>query len=84
MSTRNLRNLTVTVEDGVARWARIWATRHNTSVSRLVGDLLRVRMQEDEGYEVAMHAYLAAKPTRLKRSGGYPRRDERHDRPRVR
>jgi hypothetical protein len=39
-----LRNVTVTLEEDVARWARIEAARRDTSVSRLLGELLKERM----------------------------------------
>ncbi len=32
-----MRNVTVTMEDAVADWARMEAARRNTSVSRLIG-----------------------------------------------
>jgi hypothetical protein len=43
-STTRLRNVTVTLEEDVARWARIEAARRDTSVSRLLGALLKERM----------------------------------------
>ena len=42
-NTRRLRNVTVTLEEDVARWARIEAARRDTSVSRLLGELLKER-----------------------------------------
>ena len=50
-STRRLRNVTVTLEEEVAQWARIEAARQDTSVSRLLGALLRERMsvQDERG-----------------------------------
>lgn len=39
-----LQNVTVTLEEEVARWARIEAARRDTSVSRLLGELLKERM----------------------------------------
>lgn len=39
-----LRNVTVTLEEDVAQWARIEAARRDTSVSRLLGELLKERM----------------------------------------
>ncbi|HEX8814332.1 MAG TPA: hypothetical protein VF753_02430 [Terriglobales bacterium] len=41
---RHLRNVTVTLEENVARWARIEAARQDTSVSKLLGALLKERM----------------------------------------
>jgi hypothetical protein len=42
-SPRRLRNVTVTLEEEVARWARIEAARRDTSVSQLLGDILKER-----------------------------------------
>jgi len=76
-----MKNVTVTLEDEVARWARIWAARNNTSVSKILGELLAERMREDTGYEAAMRRFLDRRPTRLKREDeAYPDRDELHER----
>ena len=47
--TRRLRNVTVTLEEDVAQWARIEAARRDTSVSRLLGELLKERMSTHDG-----------------------------------
>jgi plasmid stability protein len=39
-----LRNVTVTLEEDVAQWARIEAARRDTSVSRLLGEILKERI----------------------------------------
>jgi hypothetical protein len=44
-----LRNVTVTLEEDVAQWARIEAARRDTSVSRLLGELLKERMSTQGG-----------------------------------
>jgi plasmid stability protein len=75
-----MKNVTVTLDEDVARWARIWAARHDTSVSRLLGQLLHERMLQEEGYEAAMLQYLAVAPQGLKTTGRYPTRDEIHER----
>ncbi len=50
MSTTNrLRNVTVTLEEDVAQWARIEAAKRDTSVSRLLGELLKERMGKLSG-----------------------------------
>jgi len=53
-----MKNVTVTMEDSVADWARMEAARRNTSVSRLVGELLAERMRHDDAYERAMREAL--------------------------
>jgi hypothetical protein len=47
--TNRLRNVTVTLEEDVAQWARIEAARRDTSVSRLLGELLKERMSTQDG-----------------------------------
>ena len=77
---RNLRNLTVTVKEDVARWARLRAAHENKSISRLVGEMLAEKMSDEEGYEVAKKAFLARRPRKISRRGPYPTREEVHER----
>jgi hypothetical protein len=82
MKTR-LRNITVTLEEEVARWARVEAAREEKSVSRFLGAILKQRMAAQDGYNRAMRRALARKPF-LKTDGRYPSREEAHDRSRLR
>jgi len=76
-----MKNVTITLDEEVARWARIRAAEHNTSVSRLVGEMLKEKMQEEEAYLLAMQQYLAEEPRLLKKTGAtYPSREELHER----
>ena len=75
-----MRNVTIVLEEEVARWVRVRAAEHDTSVSRLVGEMLRGQMESDRGYEQAMAAFLSRRPVILKNSGSYPKRDELHER----
>jgi hypothetical protein len=79
----NLRNVTLTLEETVARWARVEAARRDLSVSRFLASILEERMKESEQYESAMLRALARKPF-LKSDGRYPSREEVHDRDRLR
>jgi hypothetical protein len=45
-----MKNVTVSMEDGVADWARMEAARRNTSVSRMVGEMLAEKMRIDDAY----------------------------------
>jgi hypothetical protein len=74
-----LRNVTVTLEEPVARWARIEAARNDISVSRLLGTILKERMLNNGGYERAMRRALGRKAF-LKTEGRYLSREETHDR----
>ena len=80
---RSLRNVTVSLEQEVAQWARIEAARRDTSVSRLLASFLKARMVESEVYETAMRSALARKPF-LNSSAPYLSRDEIHDRAHLR
>jgi hypothetical protein len=76
-----LRNVTITLDEDVARWARIRAAERETSVSRLVGELLREKMLEDQSYEAAMREYLERPARKLKKTGtAYPRRADLYGR----
>jgi hypothetical protein len=79
----NLRNVTITLEDGVARWARIEAARQDTSLSQLLAGILKERMRAADSYETSMRRALARKPF-LKTDGQYLSREEVHDRSRLR
>jgi plasmid stability protein len=74
-----MKNVTVTLDEETARWARIEAARKDTSVSSLLRDLLREHMGGRESYAGAMERYLSREPRKL---GGGPRptREELHDR----
>ena len=72
-----MKNVTITLEEEVAYWARIRAAEENTSVSRLVGKLLRQKMLDEDSYQIAMDQYLAQAPKILKKqSKKYPRRED--------
>ena len=78
-----LRNVTITLEEPVARWARLEAARQDISVSRLLGEFLKERMIEKEGYQRAMRRALARQPF-LSTDGRYLSREEAHDRANLR
>jgi hypothetical protein len=75
-----MRNVTITLDEETARWARVEAAHRDMSVSRLIGELLREHMRAQATYEDAMGRYLARAPVKLKDGGGYPTREELHDR----
>jgi len=76
-----MKNVTITLDEKVARWARIRAAEEDTSLSRLVGEMLRDKMLEESAYETSMRNYLAQAPIRLKKRGQrYPDREKLHDR----
>lgn len=78
-----MKNVTVTMEDSVADWARLEAARRNTSVSRLVGEMLAEKMRHDDAYERAMREALEFRSWG-KSSGPFLGRDEIYDRSKPR
>ena len=78
-----LQNKTITVDEDVARWARIKAATEDNSVSKLVGEMLKERMRKEEGYGTAMKRYLATKPSVIS-TRAYPKRAELYERSRSR
>lgn len=80
-----MKNVTITLDEETAAWARVNAARRNLSLSRFVGDLLAERMRESREYDEAMRRYFALKPFPLKGSPErYPSREELYDRPVLR
>ncbi|MEN8661593.1 MAG: hypothetical protein ACN4GF_04515 [Lentimonas sp.] len=76
-----MKNVTITLEEDVARWARVWAAEHDTSVSRILGETLKEKMQKERTYSRAQASYFSRKPTLLKQvKQTYPTRDELYDR----
>lgn len=71
-----MKNVTVTMEDSVADWARMEAARRNTSVSRLIGEMLAEKMRRDDAYERAMQDWLARDVSFSSDGRAYPQRDE--------
>ena len=54
-----MKNLTITVDDQDLEWVRIEAARRNTSVSRMVGEMLSDMMRHDDAYARAMQEWAS-------------------------
>lgn len=80
-----MKNVTITLDDKTAAWARKHAAEQGLSLSRFIGQLLQKNLRQSRDYERAMHSFFAKQPTALSRPGGrYPTREERYDRGRLR
>ena len=80
-----MKNITITLDEKTAAWARVHAAQHDKSVSRLVGEMLQTHMHEAREYDEAMRRWFSVKPVKLGKPGGrYPRREELHDRASLR
>ena len=54
-----MKNVTITMEDAVADWVRIEAAKCNSSVSRMLGEMVADKMRHNDAYERAMHEWQA-------------------------
>lgn len=77
-----MKNITITLDEQAASWARIRAAEQDVSLSRFVGEMIHKQMRHSRDYEAAMRVALAQKP--LKLEGPYLKRDELYDRSRLR
>jgi hypothetical protein len=73
-----MKNVTITVEDATLEWVRIEAARRNTSVSRLVGEMLTDKMQFDDAYARAQREWGADTSGFDSAGKAYPLRDASH------
>lgn len=80
-----MKNITITLDEQTAARARRHAARLGVSLSRYVGELLEKSLRESRDYERAMHRYFAMMSrTSYKSEGPLPKREELHDRGRLR
>lgn len=77
----NLRNVTVTLDEETARWARVEAARRDVSLSGMIRELIRKEMVRDSEFRAA-RARWAAGVARVHRRPGQalPSRAELHER----
>ena len=78
-----MKNVTITVEEGVLEWARVQAAKRGSSLARRLGELLGEMQRREDAYERAYQEWR--NDTRRWRSDGapYPKRDEIYDRGRL-
>jgi hypothetical protein len=57
-----LKNITITLPEEVAHWARKKAAEENTSVARLVGKMLEAQMRQTDDYQDAWRLWQSLKP----------------------
>ena len=76
-----MKNVTITLDEDVIRWAKVWAASHDTSVSRMLGEELRRKMLSEQSYERAKRRFQSKTPRPLKAAGvSYPGRESLYER----
>ncbi len=80
-----MKNITITLQEDLARWLRVKAAEDDRSVSRWLAELLEGMRLREGAYESAMRRYLEMKPRKLDwLDGRKATREELHDRPGLR
>ena len=75
-----LKNITITVSEDAARWARRKAAEENTSVSKLVGRMLENQMRQTDEYWRAYERWKKIGPIRGINAARRLSREEAHER----
>ena len=76
-----MKNVTITMEDEVALWAKIEAAKRDTSLSRLLGETLKAQMESEKRIDHAEARFFSRGPRSLKDpSSGYPDRESLYER----
>jgi hypothetical protein len=75
-----LKNITITVEEDVAHWARRKAADENTSVSKIVGQMLRDHMLRSADFSRAYEDWKSVPSIPGVIAGKRLTREEAHER----
>jgi ferritin len=76
-----MKNVTISLDERVARWARVKAAEQDKSLSRFLADVLAEQMNEDSDSREFLETFRSVKPVRLRGAGEkLPRREELYDR----
>jgi hypothetical protein len=76
-----MKNVTITMEEEILRWARITAAEKDTSVSRLVGEMLKDKMEKDSASIELVNGTSAVIPPLFRKMGEkLPAREDLHER----
>jgi len=69
------------MEEEVARWAKVEAAKTDTSVSRMLGEILKKKMDSDPQVQQARDRFFSRSPRALKpQNTAYPDRGSLYDR----
>ena len=75
-----LKNITITVSEEAAKWARLKAAEESTSVSKLVGRMLEDQMRRSDEYWRAYEKWKTIQPVPGADATKRMSREETHER----
>jgi hypothetical protein len=79
-----MKNVTITLNERVAQWARVEAAKDGKSLSRWIGDRLETEMQTGSTQMAGLEALLSLPMAELTQGGKLPSRAEYYDRESLR
>ena len=71
-----MKNVTITMDDAALEWVRIEAAKRNTSVSKLVGEMLAEKMKRTDSYARAARDWLTKDRLWASDGSAYPQRSD--------
>jgi len=75
-----MRNVTVSLADDLVRWARVWAAEHDTSISAMLAQILKEKMEKEYRYESSLNEFLAMEARAISDGSSYPSRESLYER----
>lgn len=76
-----MKNITITLDEKTAAWARVEAAKLKMSVSRMIGEMLHKRMSDRRESEAARRRFFSSGPYLSGNPGQpYPKREELYER----
>ena len=60
-----MKNITITLDEQAAAWARVQAAKRNMSLSRYLGEMLRDEMRHSSEYSEAMKTAMTFRPVKF-------------------
>jgi hypothetical protein len=81
-----MRNVTISLNDELARWTRVKAAEADKSVSAFIAALLEREQDKDDAYDAAHEAFRQWPAIQLRPEAAtrLPTREETYDEPRFR
>jgi hypothetical protein len=59
-----MREVTIELDEHVARWVRARASEQGVPIAQLIGEMLRWKMLDEDGFEASGPSQAAARPIR--------------------
>lgn len=61
-----MRNITISLSDELAQWARVWEAQHDTSISAMLSQTLKEKIELESRYAIAQDRFFSEKTRKNK------------------